>query len=171
MEPIWRTPTRGQAIEMLEWSRARLMPFIDQLSDAQLRGKTSHVGGGEWSFKDLLGHLASWEENALRFAKGTPRRHAAAMTTDEWNAAEIERKRNWSAKRVREQFDGIRAELIDLIGSMDDARWSEKVQTASGRSALGLVLGKALVGGRHGLFAHDLAHLRDVERSVKAMNA
>lgn len=54
---------------------------------------------------------------------------------------------------------------------MDDERWLAKVETSSGRSARALVLAKLLTGGRYGYLAHDFAHRRDLERSVKSLRS
>lgn len=90
-------------------------------------------------------------------------------SVDDRNAADIERKRRWSVKHVRKDFEDMRFALLQAIDEMEDERWTAKIQTKTGRSALGLVLGRLLVGGRYGLFAHDLAHIRDLEKTVKLL--
>jgi uncharacterized protein (TIGR03083 family) len=166
---IWRMPTRAEAIEILVACRARTEALIDGLDEKQMKTRTL-LGGGDWSVKDLLGHLAGYEEDALAFVTGErPRRAHKFASVDERNAAEIERKRSWSVRRVRQDSQRVRAAFLTSIENMDDERWKGKVETQQGRSALGLVLGRLLVGGRHGLFAHDLAHIRDLERSVKSL--
>ena len=167
--PIWRMPTRAEAIEILVAARGRIEALIADLDDKQMKTKTL-LGGGDWSVKDLIGHLAVYEERAVAIATGRkPRQGSQITSVDEFNAAEIERKRKWSVKRVRDDAERARAELLAAIENMDDDRWASKVQTGQGRSAMGLVLGRLLVGGRLGLYAHDLAHVRDLERSVKSL--
>ena len=167
--PMWRMPTRAQAIDILIASRTPILEHIEGLEDSQMKTQTL-LGGGEWSVKDLLGHLAGYEEDALAVSTGGQTRFSGKFeSVDERNAADIKRKRNWSVKRIREDLEHSRAALLETIESMDDERWSSKIETKTGRSALGLVLGRMLVGGRHGLFAHDLAHLRDLQRSIKQL--
>jgi uncharacterized protein (TIGR03083 family) len=163
-------PTRSQAIEILVSSRARTEALLEALTDTQLRAITK-LGGGSWSAKDLLGHLAGYEEYAASLATGgaAPKHMRGFDSVDQRNDADIERKRKWSMNRVRADLSRAHESLLDAIRSMDDEHWSTKVSTGTGRSALGLVLGRILVGGTHGLFAHDLAHLKDLERSVKTL--
>jgi len=162
-QPLWKIGTRAQAMEILVESRDRIIALVNELDDSQMKPPTK-LGGGQWSVKDLLGHLAGVEEQAVALAKGEkPGFHFAS------NEADIERKKSWSIKRIRQDRDKQRADLLDAIDTMDDSRWVEKIQTRTGRSALALVLGKLLVGGHYGLFAHDLAHIQDLKRSVKEL--
>jgi len=162
--------TRAEALEILRSSRARTEALIEGLAEAQLTTRAS-LGGGNWSIKDLIGHLAGWEELALAqiTAKRPPHLTGTFSSADELNAAEIERKRNWSLAKVRKDAERVRTALLQEIESMDDERWMSKIQFGKGRSALGLVLARTLVGGRHGPFAHDLAHFYDLERSVRSL--
>ena len=169
-EPLWRMPTRAEAVEILVAAREPIEKLLDELDDKQMT-KVTLLGGGSWSVKDLLGHLAGYEEDAtaIALAKPRPKRFQGFESFDERNAADIEYMRKKSLKVVRAGFEKSRAALVHAIEDMDDERWTAKVETGKGRSALGLVLGRFLVGGKHGLFAHDLAHARDLERSVEAL--
>lgn len=168
--PLFRMPTRAEAKEILLASRARTEGLIEGLSDAQLKAQVQ-LGGGEWSIKDLLGHLAGYEQQAVAVAteKKPTFDFSKFGSIDERNAADVERKRSWSLKRVREDLEGQRKALLEAIDTMDDTRWGNKIPTRTGRSSLALVLGRLLSGDRHGLFAHDLAHIRDLEKSVKKL--
>jgi uncharacterized damage-inducible protein DinB len=170
--PLWKTPTRSQAKEILVVSRSRIEALVGELTDGELR-RTTEVGGGVWSVKDLLGHLACCEEQAVAWITGKKPRfdYGRFSDGDERNAADVERKRSWSLKRVRQDLDQTRSALLKAIDDMDDQEWMRKVETSAGRSALGLALGRLLVGGKHGLYAHDLAHARDLERSVDKLRA
>ncbi|HVF11774.1 MAG TPA: maleylpyruvate isomerase N-terminal domain-containing protein [Actinomycetota bacterium] len=168
--PLWKMPTRAQAKEVLISSRERTLALVEQLDQRQMKERTQ-LGGGAWSVKDLLGHLSGYEEQAVALATGKKPRFdfGKFASVDGRNAADIERKRTWTVKRVLDDLGSTRASFLEVIGNMDDERWTSKIQTRSGRSALALVLGKLLVGGHHGLFAHDLAHHRDLEKSIKLL--
>lgn len=58
------TPSREAAIGIIRDARARLDELIEELSDSQIEAKGT-LGGGDWSVKDLIGHLASWEQRSL----------------------------------------------------------------------------------------------------------
>jgi hypothetical protein len=163
-------PTRAEALEILRNSRVRTEALIAGVDEAQMKTLAA-LGGGNWSVKDLIGHLAGWEELALVHITGQRPRHLprAFTSADEFNAAEIERKRDWSLAKVRKDAERVRTALLAAIESMDDEHWMSKVEAGKGRSTLALVLGRTLAGGRHGLFAHDLAHLRDLDRSVRSL--
>jgi uncharacterized protein (TIGR03083 family) len=168
--PLWSTPTQAQAKEILVTSRSRTDALIGELNDAHLKVRTP-LGGGDWSIKDLLGHLSGYEEQAVGVATGKKPRfdYSKFNSIDERNAADTERKRNWSLKRVRENLEQMRSALLEAIDAMDEQTWKAKIPTRSGRSSLALVLGRLLAGDRHGLFAHDLAHIRDLEKSVEPL--
>ena len=59
--PLFRMPTRAEAREILVASRGRTESLIEGLSDARLKTQ-GQLGGGQWSIKDLLGHLAESEK-------------------------------------------------------------------------------------------------------------
>jgi hypothetical protein len=56
--------TREQAIQTLEDGQRRLDALFGQLAEEQLV-RPATIGGGDWSAKDLLGHIARWNEIAI----------------------------------------------------------------------------------------------------------
>lgn len=169
-QPIGRLPSRAEAIDHLQGQRARLLAAIEGLSDRQMKTPTM-LGGGQWSIHDLLGHLASCETTAVALLAGQPLPAVFfELTMDDRNAAEVARKRDWSVQRVRRESTEIHNSLLEAIRDLPDDRWTEKIPIGGGRtSALGLVAGRILAG--KGLFAHDMAHMRDLERSVTRLRA
>jgi len=167
-QPIGRLPSRAEAIDHLRAQRARLLAAIDGLSDKQMKAP-SMLGGGEWSIHDLLGHLASCETRVVALLTGQPLPAVFfEMTVDDRNAAEVARKRAWTVQRIRRESTDVHTALLQAIRDSTDDRWTEKIPIGGGRtSALGLVAGRILAG--KGLFAHDMAHMRDLERSVKRL--
>jgi DinB family protein len=57
-------PTRDQASKTLEEGQAALEALFGRLSDEEIT-RPATIGGGSWSAKDLMGHVAFWEELAL----------------------------------------------------------------------------------------------------------
>lgn len=169
-KPLFRMPSPAEAKRILIATRSRTEGLIQGLSEARLKTQ-GQLGGGEWSIKDLLGHLAGYEEQAVAVATGKKPGFDFSKygSVDERNAADIERKRIWSAKRIREDLDRQRRAVLESIDAIDDTRWESKIPTRDGHSSLGLVLGRLLSGDRYGLFAHDLAHIGDLEKSVKVI--
>jgi hypothetical protein len=155
-------PTRHRAVQVLRRSRAQTLDAIDRLPRAMLT--RPGLGGGEWSPKDLLGHLASWEEFALDAIAAWDAGERApidalwrSVSTTRINSQNVERKAPWPVSRVRRESERTLAELIAAIEGMTDARWNGPV-TARGRKPLGIRLG-GILGGPKGLYRHDEAHL------------
>jgi hypothetical protein len=154
-------PTRRGAIRILEQGRARTLDLLERLPRSALT--TPGIGGGEWSPKDLLGHLASWEEYALDALAAWDRGERApiddlqfSISTSRINRQNVERKAPWPLARIRREGAARHAELIAAIGSMTDARWRGPV-TERGRKPLAVRLG-GIVGGPAGPFRHEEAH-------------
>jgi hypothetical protein len=133
------------------------------------------IGGGEWSAKDLVGHIAAWERLALevvqdwRGDRGLTAEELAPdlQAVDRLNAREVERRRAWSLERVLSEAGSVHAGLVDAIRSVGDEEWAASVDGRTQR-ALGDVLGR-LLGAPRQPFAHVAAHLPDLERFCEAV--
>ena len=90
------------------------------LSDSQLMeaGVT-----GAWSVRDILAHVTTWEEEALKHLPlilkgGRPPRYSVQYGgIDAFNARMTEQKRNLSLSEVRAQLAATHGRLIDFIQS------------------------------------------------------
>ena len=90
------------------------------LSDARLMepGVT-----GAWSVRDILAHVTTWEEEALKHLPlilkgGTPPRYSVRYGgIDAFNALMTEQKRALSLSEVRAQSAATHGRLVDFIGS------------------------------------------------------
>ena len=93
------------------------------LSDVQLMeaGVT-----GAWSVRDILAHVTTWEEEALKHLPlilkgGTPPRYSVLYGgIDAFNARMTEEKRSLSLSEVREQLAATHGWLIELIRSVPE---------------------------------------------------
>lgn len=76
---------------------------------------------GEWSLKDILGHITTWEEEALKHLPlikrgGTPPRYSALYGgIHAFNAQSIATKRTFPLSKIRKQMDETHRKLIDYI--------------------------------------------------------
>lgn len=87
------------------------------LSDARM---TEPGVMGDWSVKDVLAHVTTWEEEALKhlptiIAGGRPPRYAAQGGIDAFNARMAEQKRGLSLADARRHLDETHRRLIDFI--------------------------------------------------------
>jgi hypothetical protein len=158
-------------MRVLEEGRARIDELLDRLPKAAM---TTHgVGGGTWSPKDLIGHLASWQEYALDALAAWERGERApiddlqfTLSTSALNDQAVRRKTGWSLAKVRRDAERMHDELLAAIRSMPDARWRSPA-TPRGRKPLGTRLGAILQGSGGARFAHDAAHVKSLRSFVE----
>jgi hypothetical protein len=163
------TMTRKQALAIIRTDRRTLLELIDRLP-ARALSRTG-LGGGDWSPKDLIGHLESWEEHALEALDAWERGERAAIDRDleavgldGVNAREVERKATGRAREVFDRAAKTHASLIDAVKAIDDAHWDAPVR-ARGKRTLGQRVG-GILGGPEGPFRHDRAHVQEVKAFV-----
>ena len=77
---------------------------------------------GNWSVKDILAHVNTWEGEAVTYLPvilrgGKPPRYAAYGGIDAFNARMTEQKRDLSLPQVRRLLDETHGGLVDLIRS------------------------------------------------------
>jgi hypothetical protein len=165
-----KPPSRRDAIQILEGGHAEMMESLAQLGPREL--SRPGVGGGEWSPKDLVGHLASWEERALEavaaWERGEPApidRQFRTRSLSEINAEAVAAKGRLSYAGISRRAGRTHRELLAAIRRMSDERWNAPA-TSRGRKPLGHRLGQIL-GGPGGLFRHAGAHLPDLRAFVE----
>jgi DinB superfamily len=164
-------PSRRSALRILEDGHRQVRDLIAQLPP---RARTTPgLGGGDWSPKDLIGHLETWEAFALDALHAWDEGHGPAFERELWsrgtnaiNREAHERKHRWSFPETVRRADATHAELIGRIEAMSDARW-RRPGTARGRKPVGERLG-GILGGPRGQFRHADAHLKDLRPFVEA---
>ncbi|MFB3738524.1 MAG: DinB family protein [Candidatus Velamenicoccus archaeovorus] len=167
------TPTRDEAIRILQESREAIEALLAQVPRDAL--ERPGVGGGAWSPKDLVGHLASWEERALEALAAWERgerapidRELSTRKLSDINAEAVAATSGMTYAQVRRAADRTHTELLEAIRTMSDGRWYAPA-TARGRRPLGARLGQILLGT--GPFDHALAHVKSLRRFVDALGA
>lgn len=163
-------PTRQEALRLLEEGHAALDGWFGRLSDAEMT-RPATIGGGDWSAKDLLGHVAFWEELAAETLAAWREGRSPSMArlvggawdgVDKLNARNQVRTAAETLARVRERAGAARAALLEAIGGLSDTDWRAEVGRADGTpTTLGERLG-SVTGGPAGYFDHAAAHLDDL---------
>ena len=84
---------------------------------------------GSWSVKDLIGHVTTWEEEALQ----APRRHLDDSDTralaawpddlDNFNAREAEGKRGTGLTQLCRELDDCHAQILGLVSTLGEAEF------------------------------------------------
>jgi hypothetical protein len=164
------TPSREQAIAVLRHGHAEVAALISELDeDTALR---PGLGSGEWSVKDLLGHLTSWEEHALGAIDAWLREVTppvfevlGRLGLGGLNRQTLEAKRSLPYATVLADFESVHARLLDALAATIDEAWEEEPVPGRGRPA-GEELGRILAG--QGPFNHAEVHLPDLRAWIVA---
>jgi uncharacterized protein (TIGR03083 family) len=163
-------PGRDEAIDILEDGDARLRDLLDGLSPEQLTAAAT-IGGGDWSAKDLVGHIAFWEELALEAlaACRSGREPEPAGGVDEVNAVNQVRKRDWPLERILRESRETHERLIREMRTLGEDEWTTPASKTFARpERLGERLG-GLTGSQEGGFRHAFAHLGDLRAYVGSL--
>jgi Protein of unknown function (DUF1706) len=163
--------TRRQAMRIVDGEMREVFALYDRLPPKART--TQGLGGGDWSPKDLLGHLESWEEIALEALDAWEEGHGPAIDAVIWstsssalNRGMVERKASRRAADQRRRAEATHERLMSRLEAMSDARW-RRPGTSRGRTPAGKRLGDML-GGTPGPFRHAGAHLDQLRAFVEA---
>ena len=163
--------SRQEAVEILERGHATIRRLTEQIPPHRMA--RPGVGGGEWTPKDLLGHLCFWEEKVLEALAAWDAGERAPIDREIYagsigsiNAAGVRARSRHTLARVLRDWDSVHGELIQAVRGMTDARW-ENPATPRGRKSLGHRMGQLLVG--RGSFEHADAHVKDLKEFVEAI--
>ncbi len=85
----------------------------------------------EWSVKDLIGHVTTWEQEAIRaLSRYLADRDLEAVVTwadiDGFNARESDRKRALSLSHLRGEFEESHSQLTALLSDFPEEELSSK---------------------------------------------
>jgi hypothetical protein len=81
---------------------------------------------GEWSIKDILGHVTTWEEEALKYLpmvmqeRRPPRYKDLYGGMDSFNAMMTEKKRSLSISEILKQMNSTHQELIAFLNTIPE---------------------------------------------------
>jgi len=96
------------------------------LSDSEM---TEPGVAGDWSIKDLIAHVSTWEEESLKhlprlLAGGRPPRYSSTYGgIDAFNAQAAERKRGLSLAEVLRQRDETHRRLVEFIKGIHEGEF------------------------------------------------
>lgn len=172
-------PSRDQAIATLEEGHAALRSLFDGLTPEQF-ARPSTIGGGDWSAKDLMAHIAFWEELAAQAVEEWRERRRPAVEdifdagqggVDAANARNQRHSSVQAPEDVRARADEAHRAVIVAVRELPDGEWRAKAfYPAERRATLGRLLGGVL-GARRRPFGHAFAHLPDLRAYVAALGA
>ncbi len=89
---------------------------------------------GQWAVKDIIAHVTTWEEEALKHlpallrGERLPRYSVTHGGIDSFNAQAAAGKKDFSLSEVFRQSDQIHRKLIDLIESVPEEQLDSKAR-------------------------------------------
>jgi DinB family protein len=111
---------RHQLLKRLDRAWSEFKQSYTGLTDSQLMepGVT-----GEWSVKDILAHVTTWEEEALKqlpiiLKGGKPPRYLTYGGIHAFNAQMTVQKQGFSLSKVVTQLDETHRRLIDFVANI-----------------------------------------------------
>jgi len=121
--PATNPMTRNDAYKGLEETRHALQRSVEGLTPEQLSAR--EIDG--WSVKDMLAHIASWEELMAQDFRRLARGHAPALMqfsperTDQLNDLIVSMRRDFSLDQVLTELASTRSEMMKSLEALSDA--------------------------------------------------
>jgi hypothetical protein len=113
---------RDELLSRLQESRNELASAIRGLPEDKMTVPLA----GEWSAKDLMGHIASWDELSLsdlrRIARGRIPCLAAfrEADVDDWNAFLMRPRKLFPLPQIQAEFEEARAEMMAALKDLPE---------------------------------------------------
>ena len=119
---------KHQVFQKLEQAWTALKESYAGLSEAQF-AEPGVMGG--WSIKDILAHVTTWEEEALKYlplilSGGRPPRYIQYGGIDAFNAQMAEQKRDLELSEVLRQLEETYRRLPDYLQGVPDEHFSRE---------------------------------------------
>lgn len=117
---------KQQLLAKVETAWAELKEAYTGLNEAQL---TLPGVTGEWSVRDILAHVTTWEEEALKYfplileGKRPPRYKDLYGGVDAFNAHMTEAKRSLSLSEVLQQFEDTHHKFVEAIDNAPEEQF------------------------------------------------
>lgn len=142
------TRTAATVIADLEKARTQFLEAINGLSDADLT-KTAF---DQWSVKDLIAHVSSWDEIGATDLERASRGHIPALMSfkdeeiDDWNTSLMRGRLGFTLPQVQHELSDRRQRLIEVLKAAPEA----------------LVAGPLTARLTSVLIEHDTGHAREI---------
>lgn len=154
--------TREQVLEAIQREHARFLDAIDGVAPQDI---TSEKVVGEWTIKDMLGHIAMWMGVAIKFIeeyKLDEMPKSLGLKDDA--AVEAFNARGWEARHelplghVRDEFDAAYRKLIAAVEKLDDTELNAPLRAPWEK---GVTLERLIAINS---YAHDPEHTEQVSK-------
>jgi hypothetical protein len=116
--------TRTSISALLDDARRELLASFQGLTEEQMTVPMLE----EWSVKDVLAHVAMWEEVALPDMRRAARGDKTALDawdhsfTDQWNHMQFALRKGFPLRQVLTELAEMRLGTMEILGSVEEAR-------------------------------------------------
>jgi len=150
--------TKEEVLARLAESRQTLHQAIEGLSEEEM---TQPQVEGVWTVKDVLGHIASWEETCLeplrRYADGGPFEVEVIEDYLVWNDEQATHKRDIPLDAILDELLTVRQGLVEAASRLSARQWKQRVPFSWG--------GQGTIAGVLDVFyRHEMEHVRHIQR-------
>lgn len=176
------TVDRQTAIRLLNVEHAAVRELIDELSDNEMTTPNTVRHGlyadQEWSFKDLLAHLITyealsieaielWQQGASHWITNAMRSPQEGIKVHYGGVAD---RRAMSLQEVLNEWEETQAGLVDAISTLKDDDWVQSAPyTDSESTDLGGMLEEILVAPPRPLYRHLPVHIPDMAAYIRSL--
>ena len=114
--------TKEKLLQLMEKEWSSLLAAFDGLQENIFQEKSAI---GDWSIRDIIVHITTWEEEALKalpiiINRMPVHRYIKYGGIDGFNAKQQERKRNHPLERAKRELHEVHQKLIDYLLSIPD---------------------------------------------------
>jgi uncharacterized damage-inducible protein DinB len=149
---------REKAFARIAQSRQSLLYSLQGLDEAAM---TSPKVEGDWTVKDLLGHIAAWEAICLAplesYIKCGVFQSEVIPDHDAWNAVQAATRSQKSLADVLEEYHAVRQKLISAAHKFRDEQWQQTLLLPWGEKT-------TAAGMLSGLAWHEEEHVKSILR-------
>ena len=150
--------TKEETLAKLAESRHTLHQAIEGLSEEEM---TQVQVEGVWTVKDVLGHIASWEETCLeplqRYADGGPFEVEVIEDYLTWNNEQAARKRDVPLEVILNESATVRQGLVEAASRLSAGQWKQRVPFSwGGEGTMAEVL--------EVFYRHEREHVRSIQQ-------
>ncbi len=152
---------KEEALARLSTSRRAVQEMIARLSESEITGPAVE---GIWSVKDLLGHLAAWEQTLIRplanLASGGIFSSEIITDHDAWNKEQSEKRRAANLLQIQTEFETIRQELLSNLAKLTDNQWERSFRAPWGDQ-------NTIIEMVSGLAWHEEEHAKSIRKFLE----
>jgi uncharacterized damage-inducible protein DinB len=150
--------TKEETLARLAESRLALHQAIEGLSEKEM---TQIQVEGVWTIKDVLGHIASWEETCLEplrcYTDDGPFEVEAIEDYLTWNDEQAARKRDVPLDAILDELATIRQGMVEAASRLSAEQWERRVPFSwRGEGTIAEVLDV--------FYRHELEHVRSIQQ-------